>query len=149
MKFSKLIGLSLLGFLAGNVQASEEITVSHAWAKATAPGQEVGAAFLTLQSKQDTALVNADSPEAGSVEIHSMTMDNGVMKMRKLDSLPLTANKPTVLEPSGYHLMLIGLKKPLKTGEEVKINLHFKNAAGKEDAIQQLFPVKAEAEHHH
>jgi copper(I)-binding protein len=148
MKLLLAITFSLFGFLVANVQAGEEIIISHAWARATAPGQEVGAAFLTIQSQKNTALIKAESPSAGGVEIHSTTMKNGIMQMRKLDSLPLTANKPTALEPGGYHLMLLGLKKTLKTGDEIQLTLHFKNADGKVSVLHQRVPVKSGENQH-
>lgn len=98
---------------------------------------------MTLQSMLDASLVKVESPAAGSVEIHSMTMKNGVMKMRMLDTLPLSAGKPVKLEPGGFHLMLFDLKNPLKAGEKVEFALYFKNSTGKTSTLNVYLPVKS------
>ncbi|NOT66898.1 MAG: copper chaperone PCu(A)C [Methylophilaceae bacterium] len=131
----------IFGFIADNARAAEEITISHAWARATAPGQELGAAYMTLQSLANTSLFKVESTAAASVEIHSMTMKSGVMQMRKLDNLVLTANKLVALEPGGFHLMLIGLKKPLTAGDEIKLSLYFKKADGKVSVLHPQVSV--------
>lgn len=107
--------------------AHAEVTISDAWVRATAPGQKVGAAYMTLQSPQAVKLVYAESKSADEVEIHSMSMTNGIMKMRKLEALSLLPNKPEKLAPGGFHLMLFGLKAPLKAGEKVTLTLCFKD----------------------
>jgi copper(I)-binding protein len=99
---------------------------------------------MTLTSNTDTTLTSVESSVSDSIEIHSMTMDNGVMKMRMLDELALKAGKPTELAPGGYHLMLFDLKKALKAGEEVSFTLHFKDAQGKETVLNLNSPIKAE-----
>jgi hypothetical protein len=73
-------------------------------------------------------LVSIESSVTNSVEIHNMTMENGVMKMRMLEKLPLKAGKPYKLEPGGFHLMMFDLKKPLIVGEQVNFILHFKTS---------------------
>lgn len=118
--------------------------ISDAWAHATAPGQDVGAAYMTLKSSEDATLVSASSPAADSVEIHRMWMDHGVMKMRMLDSLSLPAGKPVKLEPGGFHLMLFDLKKPLKAGDKIEILLTLKGKHGKQSSQKVSLPVKAD-----
>ena len=109
--------------------ALADVAISEAWVRATAPGQKVGAAYMTLKSAQPAKLVYVESSSADEVEIHSMTMSNGVMKMRKLDVLALQPNTPEKLAPGGFHLMLFGLQKPLKAGETVTLKLCFKDQA--------------------
>jgi len=104
----------------------ELVSIQNAWVRPTNPGQEVGAAYMTLTSKLDVSLVSVESDATKSVEIHNMTMENGVMKMRMLDTLPLKAGKPYKLAPGGFHLMLFDLKKPLTVGEQVNFVLTFK-----------------------
>jgi periplasmic copper chaperone A len=122
--------LPLLAFLIA-CSTNAEVKISDAWVRANAPGQSVGAAYMTFNSPQDSTLVYAETDIADSVEIHSMTMENGVMKMRMLEELTLKAGKSEKLAPGGFHLMLFGLPKPLKSGEQVKFRLCFKDAAGK------------------
>ncbi len=133
----------MLALAVGSVQADDSVQVSNAWVRASVPGQDVGAAYMTLLSALDTSLVKVESPAADSVEIHSMTMKNGIMKMRMLDTFPLYAGKPAKLEPGGFHLMLLDLKNPLKTGEKVEFALYFKDSAGKTSTINVSLPVKS------
>ncbi len=125
-----LLCLSLCG---GQAQAldsgksAELVLIENAWVRPTSPGQEVGAAYMTLLSKQDVTLVSIDSDASHSIEIHNMTVENGVMKMRMLDKLDLVAGKPYKLAPGGFHLMLFDLKKPLSVNNQVKFALTFKH----------------------
>lgn len=127
-------------FAACNAQA--DVTISDAWVRANAPGQSVGAAYMTLKSPQDSTLVLVESPTAGSVEIHSMSINNGVMKMRMLEEMPLKAGKAEKLAPGGFHLMLFDLKKPLKAGEKATFTLCFKDKSGKITHQDIVLPIK-------
>lgn len=115
------------------------VSIQNAWVRPTNKGQEVGAAYMTLISKRDTALVHVNSDVTKNVEIHSMAMQEGVMKMRMLETLPLAAGKPYKLAPGGLHLMMFDLKKPLIEGDQVNFELTFQN----KDKIQFKQHVKA------
>jgi copper(I)-binding protein len=106
------------------------VTVAHPWARATPEGQKVGAAFAEIKTDKDTSdrLIGASSPVAEKVEIHSMTMEGDVVKMRRLDGIDLKPGESLVLKPMGNHLMLIGLKQPLKEGDLIKLTLTFEKA---------------------
>jgi copper(I)-binding protein len=134
--------LIVMMFMALSSLAQAEVAITEAWVRATAPGQKVGAAYMTLQSPQAVQLVYAETKSADEVEIHSMSMTNGIMKMRKLDALSLQPNKPERLAPGGFHLMLFGLKAPLKAGEKVTLTLCFKD--GKDQITHQevTLPIK-------
>ena len=134
--------LSLV-FVAWSLVAQAGVEISGAWARATAPGQTVGAAFMTLTSSDNASLDSVSSSIAKRVQIHRMWMDNGVMKMRMLDSLPLPAGKSVILDPDGLHLMLLGLKKPLKEGDNIEISLTLKDKLGKQKIQKISLPVKA------
>jgi len=103
--------------------AADEIRVADAWVRATAPGQGVAGAYMNLTSRSPVALLGAASPVAGRVELHTMSMNGGVMRMRPLDRLELPPNKTVSLTPGGHHLMLIDVKRPLKAGERVALVL--------------------------
>jgi len=139
MRFFNFLALAGL-LVACSAKANVEIT--NAWVRANAPGQSVGAAYMTLKSSQDSTFVSAETPAAGSVKIHSMTMDKGVMKMRMLEELPLKAGKAEKLAPGGFHLMLLDLKKPLKAGEKVMLRLYFKDKTNKITHQSVTLPVK-------
>ena len=123
--------------------AADVVDISHGWVRATFPGQDVGAAYLDIQSAKDAKLVKVQTPAAGSVEIHSMTMDKGVMKMRMLEELDLPAGKVVSLAPTGFHFMLFDLKKPLKAGGDVTFILSLKCRQGDMNTQQINLPVKA------
>ena len=143
MKPSSLLLLALFSLIICNAYAADKLAVSDAWVRATAPGQQVGAAYMTLKSNADITLTKVQSDITGSVEIHEMAMKNGVMKMRMKDSLPLPAGKPFKLEPGGFHLMLFDLKKPLKPGEQVAFTLEFEDRNGKIETQKISAPIKA------
>jgi copper(I)-binding protein len=120
------------------VQPNKElVSVQNVWVRPTNAGQDVGVAYMTLTSTQDITLVGIESDITKSVEIHSMSMEGGIMKMRMLDTLPLTAGKPYILAPGGFHLMLFDLKKPLNVGDHVNFVLHFRTNDGKSKDIKQ------------
>jgi periplasmic copper chaperone A len=107
---------------------ANDFQVEGAWARATAPGQDTAGVDLTITSKQAAILVGASSSFCKTIELHSMTMthDSGMMKMREVPAIELPAGKRVNLGESGYHLMLIGLKAPLKAGDSVPLTLDIK-----------------------
>jgi copper(I)-binding protein len=82
-------------------------------------------AYPSITSAIDDTLLGASSPCCKTVELHTHDMTNGVMRMRKVDAVPLKAKVPTLFQSGGLHLMLIGLKQPLKAGDVVPITLRF------------------------
>ena len=130
-----------LAFLLASAQAvAGDVVVQGAWARATAPGQENAAVALRIISQQDAKIVGVNSSIASQVEIHSMTDENGMMKMRALDSFELKARQEAVLGSNGNHLMLVGIKKPLVAGDTVKLILTLQFA----DKHTEKVEVKAE-----
>lgn len=116
-------------FLASCGEAgTSEIAVADAWARASVT--ETGAAYLTVSNTgtKDDVLLEVRSPAAGKVEIHDMTMEGMVMKMRKLDALPVAAGGRVELAPGGKHIMLIGLAELLTEGMSVPLTLVFESA---------------------
>lgn len=103
--------------------AAAQVQVRDAWARPALQGQDATGAFMTLTSPEGARLVGAGSPVAGIVEIHEMTMDNNVMKMREVKAIDLPAGRPVQLKPGGYHVMLMDLKRPLAVGEKVPVDL--------------------------
>lgn len=140
-----LTAVLTLSILMPACSKQDSIEIKNQWVRATKEGQEVGVAYMTIVSNKDTSLVTIDSDIADAIEIHSMHMENGVMKMRMLDTLNLVADKPTELSPGGYHLMLFNLKKSLMTGDEAHFTLHFKNKAGQEQVISVTSPIRTDA----
>lgn len=98
------------------------------------------AAYVTIENKSDLPLkvVSATSSVADVVELHTSYEDRGVMKMRPIDEIDLQAGEAVNLRPGGLHIMLIGLKKTLRMGQKITININFDN--GK--SVRGLFEVK-------
>lgn len=117
------ISLSLLVWFAISSAFAGEVTVSEAWARATAPGQQSAAVSMRIVSPKDASIVAVTSKASRSAEIHSMTEENGMMQMRELAALPLQAKREVTLGNDGNHLMLVGLKKPLKEGDAVALTI--------------------------
>jgi copper(I)-binding protein len=128
--FTKHLALASLSMLALTGMASAAtITVTEPFSRATAPTAKTGAAFMTLGLDQgDDKLLSVSSPVAEKVELHTHIMENGVAQMRAVDAIPLAAGTPVELKPGGLHVMLIGLKAPLKAGDMVPLTLRFEKA---------------------
>ena len=131
--------LALLTPLASFAQV--QVTVNEPWVRATVAQQKATGAFMQLNVSGNTRLVAATSPVANVVEIHEMSMDGTVMKMRAVPGIDVTAGKAVDLKPGGYHIMLIDLKDAIKTGDMVPITLVFEGA----DKKQQTVEIKAPA----
>ena len=115
---------SILALLASTaMSATPDVRVTNVWARASAPGQTTAVVYMDVRSDYDAALTSAESARAERAELHSMKMDNGVMRMRPLERVELPARKTVKLEPNGTHLMLVNVKQPLKAGERVPVIL--------------------------
>ena len=132
-------GLLICGTTLAHEYRAGDILIAHPYARATMPGQTSGGAYLTLENKgkQADALISAQSPAAQSVEIHSMSMTtDNVMRMREVGSIELKPQEKIVMQPGdGYHIMLLGLKAPLKAGDKLPLTLTFKKAGKVETSI--------------
>ena len=107
---------------------SGSIQVDQAWARAAMAGHE-GAAYMTITNSGPTdALTGASTPVAAMAQLHHTINDNGVMRMRPVQSLPIDAGKSVTLAPNGYHIMLMNLKQTLKEGDSFPITLTFQKA---------------------
>ncbi|HSD60333.1 MAG TPA: copper chaperone PCu(A)C [Burkholderiales bacterium] len=144
-------GLLALLFAAGIALAAEPVTVTDPWVRATAPGQNVAGAYMELNSPGGASLLSAASPAAGVVELHTMKMEEGVMKMRAVPRIELPAGKGVKLAPGGYHLMLMDLKQQLNPGDTVPITLTVEGSDKAKSSLAvkaQVREVKAGSEHH-
>lgn len=116
------------------------VKVANAWARATVPGQSTAAAYVELTSDRGAALVAAGSPLAQRVELHSMTNEGGVMRMRQLPKVELPAGETVKLAPNGVHLMLLELRQPLRPGDKLPLVLSVQTSG------MSLTTLKIEAE---
>ncbi len=156
---ARYLALALL-LSAGLLHAEDTkpVQIDKAVARATVGKQTHGAAFLQIENKgADDTLLSASSPIAGKVEIHTMSMEGDVMKMRALPQLKLKSGQKLEMKPGGgVHIMLMGLKKPLVAGDKFPLTLNFRKA-GKLDATVEVadmgMPMKKKDDdgdmHHH
>ena len=157
MKRSLLKTLSIsilsLGF-CGSLMAQDvsktvttnAIKIENAYTRATAPGQQVAGGFMKIENKGTAdQLVSASSPVAGEVQLHEMSMDGNVMKMRQVKDIAVPANGAVELKPGGYHLMFLNLKGPFNAGQTVPVKLKFAKAG----EVEVKLPVNAVGAMHH
>jgi copper(I)-binding protein len=127
MKRIFLLGLVLLLTLSA-CSAPGDMEVHSAWVRPTARGENA-AVYLTLHnhSSDDDELIGASSPAADAVELHESTMENDVMQMNMIMSVPIASEEEIVFAPGGLHIMLIGVKEALVLGGHIAVVLNFNN----------------------
>ena len=131
--------------------AAPPVAVEAAWLRAPAPGQNVAGAYLDITSRVPATLIAVESPAAGRVELHTMSMDDGVMRMRPLARIDLPAGKTVKLKPGGHHLMLMDIKRPLNAGDRVALTLTVqdrKKVKSTIDVQAEVRPLAAAAADH-
>lgn len=113
---------------------ADEITVNDPYIRAVPPVVKTSAAFMQFQNNGDMQqfLVSASTPAAAAVELHMHTMDDGVMRMRRIAHIHLPPNKTVSLQPGGLHIMLFDLTAPLNVEDQVPIILTFDDGSTKE-----------------
>lgn len=118
-----------------------DVEVVDAWARATPPGAQNGAVYLTIRNTGKTAerLLGAASDRAERTELHTSETRNGVATMVQLSAVDLPAGETVRFEPGGRHVMLVGLRQPLKAGERIALTLRLERAG----ELKLELPVKA------
>lgn len=136
------VGIATAAHAAPQVQA--------AWSRPAAAGT-TGAGFMVLANpgKTPDALVSASSPIAREVQIHQSSMANGVASMRRLDRVPLPAGERVTFKPGGYHLMFMGLTRPLGVGDKAPVTLVFASGAKVEATFVVGMGPPADGQAHH
>jgi len=114
---------------------TDQVELKDAWARATPGKAENGAAYLTIVSPGADRLVSLSTPVAKKAQLHTMTTEGGVMKMRPLDGLDVPADQPVTLKPGGAHIMLMGLNQPLQAGQSFPLTLSFEKAGQREVTV--------------
>jgi hypothetical protein len=121
--------------LAGSASAYEykagSLEIKHPWARATPKGATVAGGYMTIinTGSAPDRLIGGSTTAAEKFEIHQMSMDGGVMKMRPLaNGLEIKPGETVELKPSSYHLMFVGVKQPFEQGKPVRGTLQFEKA---------------------
>lgn len=125
------LGAMSLASASAAPKSAAPLHLSQAWSRATPPAAATGAGYLTISNTGKSAdrLIGGSTSVAAKLEIHEMSMTGGVMRMRPVaGGLAIGPGQSVTLKPGGYHLMLIGLKRPLKAGERVPVTLTFERA---------------------
>lgn len=139
LEFAVAIALTLTAILTltTGVNASD-LVVNGAFARASpTPVATTGAVYLTITTAQADRLIAIFTPAAAMAHLHESKDENGVMKMKMLEALDIAPGQPAILKPGGMHIMLMGLKAPLKKGETIPLELTFEKAG----TVQVLVPV--------
>ncbi|MEO6782651.1 MAG: copper chaperone PCu(A)C [Bradyrhizobium sp.] len=125
-----LLALSAGGYVHAQTPTSNTITIEHAWARATPGGAKTGAAYLTLINTGPAAdrLLGATSPVADKIQFHKESEENGVAQMRELQTVEVAAGAKVAFKPGDMHMMMVGLKQPLKEGQTIPLVLRFEKA---------------------
>lgn len=141
-----LLALSSAQILAGHATAADyklgSLQISQPWARATPKGADSGAAYLTVTNTGTAAqrLSCVSSEAAAQCQIHQMSMEGGVMKMRPVEGgVEIKPGETVTFKPGGYHIMLVDLKAPLQEGKTVEATLKSDDGA----TAQVAFPVTA------
>lgn len=123
------IFFTLLFALTSNVYATSAITVTDGYVKASIPGSEVTASYMTLSNTSDKAktLQKVSSTISDRIEIHEHSMADGMMRMREVDEIIIKAHSNVVLQPSGLHLMIFSLKQQITDKDVISLTLYFAN----------------------
>lgn len=134
-----IIFILVSAFLLSACAAKEGIEVSDTWARTSTQGMN-SAVYFVIQNHNAEAdeIIGAVSGVADAVEVHESKMDGDVMMMNHVESVMLEPSAKVEFKPGGYHVMLIGLKQDLKTGDEIEVTLQFRNSPD----IKLTVPVK-------
>lgn len=130
LAFGATIGLMATAAVAHGHRAGP-LSIQHPWSRETAVGQAVGGGFLTIANNgsREDRLLSGTTPVAAEVQLHTMTMNGGVMRMRQVtDGIAVPAKGSVELKPGGYHIMFMGLKRQLRQGERLPVTLRFQRA---------------------
>lgn len=142
MTMSQPIAALILSLALSGV-ARAQVAVDAPWVRATVPQQTATGAFMRLTASRDLRLIGARSDVAQNTEVHEMAMQGQMMRMREVAAVPLPRGQAVALAPGGYHVMLIGLKRPLSAGDQVALTLVFEDAGGKRSEQTVQAPVRS------
>jgi copper(I)-binding protein len=132
--------LALAAGAAAEMATVGEVTIHDAWARASLGTTGSSAVYMTLEIEGDEPdrLVAAATPMAERAELHTHVMDQGVARMRPVSAVEVAPGAPTVLQPGGLHLMLMGLKQQLAEGDTLPLTVTFEKAGSAEIEVPIL-----------
>lgn len=124
------LAISIGGHLYAQTASPASIAVEHPWARATPKGATTAAAYMTVTNNGTSAdrLIGATTPFADKVRFHTETEDNGVSRMREVETVDLAPGAKVVFKPGDMHVMIVGLRQPLTQGQTLPLTLQFEKA---------------------
>jgi len=140
-----LVAIASVAFFVSSPAAAHDITAKQAWSRATPKGAKVAGGYLAIANRgvQPDRLLSASSGAAAKVEIHQMSMQDGIMTMRPLDGgLAIPPDTTVTLVPGGDHIMFIGLTAPFEEDQRIPVSLNFERA-GKIETVFEIGSVGA------
>lgn len=128
-----LILAALLLASCGRSSGTPDVQISNAWARETVAGQHGTAAYMEIANRGsgDDRLVRVDAVRPVVAMLHSTTNAGGISRMRSVRDLPVPAGDTLVLSPGGTHLMITGLRSPLRPGDTLPVRLHFEKSGSR------------------
>ena len=139
-----VVGIGLAGMAQAQNAKVGGVQIENAYTRATVPGQMAAGGFMKIENKGAAdQLISASSPVAGEVQLHEMSMEGNVMKMRQVKDIAVPAGGAVELKPGGLHLMFINIKAPLTAGQTVPVKLKFAKAG----EVEVKIPVNAMGQH--
>lgn len=136
------LALTLATPCVAETATKPKVTITNAWARAMPAGATVGAAYLAITTDATDRLIAIETPVAGRAELHTHEMADGIIKMRRVDSLEVKPGETSKMAPGGNHLMLFDMKQPLAAGSTVPLTLTFEKA-GAVSATANVLPIGA------
>ena len=141
LMFLVLLGcvITFSGYAASKTDQQSMLSIEQAYIRATIPGTSISSSYMEIENKSDNVITleRITSDASPRIEIHQHTMINGMMRMSKLNTLDIKSQERVKLQPSGLHLMLFDIKKPLKAQQKVELTLHFSN----KESVVMTIPV--------
>jgi copper(I)-binding protein len=145
-KYSLAFAAALLGCIATGATAAEykvgSLVIENPWSRATPKGASIGAGYATIRNTgtEPDRLLGGATDVAAGFQIHEMTMDQGVAKMREMKGgIEIKPGETVELKPGSSHIMLVNLKRRLEKGERIKGTLRFERAG----SVEIEYPVEA------
>lgn len=139
---NKWNGALVLALLCLGTAHAQSVVVKDAWIRGTVQGQTGTGAFMEITAKTAARLIGVSTPITKSAEVHNMKLENGVMKMFRVDGIDVPAGQTVKLASGGYHLMLMNLQQSLKAGDQVPLRLTFELADKKREIVDLSVEVR-------
>lgn len=135
-----IVTLLALAAMACGQATREPVVIKDAWSNATPVGASVAVVYLEITAGEADTLLSASTTVADHIEMHTSSEENGMMRMRPLQTVQLAPGEPFTFAPGGAHFMLMGLRQPLAAGLRFPMTLHFQKGGSRTVQVQVVEP---------